>query len=63
LPRVDPRRSLSDMGGLLLMHIFGTATVTDIHLKHEIDELQQRNYEIAHLVSNQVTYKGFRKSK
>ena len=38
------------------MHIFGTATVTDIHLKHEIDELQQRNYEIAHLVSNQVTY-------
>jgi len=34
LPRVDPRRGLLDVGGLVLKQIFGTATVADIHSIH-----------------------------
>ena len=57
LPRVDPRRGLLDVGGLVLKHIFGTAKVTDIRSRHEVvDELRQRNSDIAHSVSNQLTY-------
>jgi len=57
LPRVDPRRGLLDVGGLVLKHIFGTATVTDIHLIHDVvDELRQRSSDIAQSVSNQLTY-------
>ena len=57
LPRVDPRRGLLDVGGSVLKHIFGTATVTDVRSIHEIvDELRQRNSDIAHSVSNQLTY-------
>jgi len=45
------------VGGLVLKHIFGTATVTDIRSIHEVvDELRQRNSDIAHSVSNQLTY-------
>jgi len=57
LPRVDPRRGLLYVGGLMLKHVFGTSTVADIHSIHEAaDELQQRNSDIVHSVSNQLTY-------
>jgi len=57
LPRLDPRHSLLDVGGLVLKQIFGTATVSDVHMIHEVlDELQQRNSDIAHSVSNQLSY-------
>ena len=54
LPRLYPSRCLIDVGGLVLKQIFGTATVTDVHAMHEVlDELRQRNSDIAHSVSNQ----------
>jgi len=57
LPRVDPRHGLLDVGGLVLKQIFGTATIADIQSIHEIvDELRQGNSDIAHSVSNQLTY-------
>jgi len=57
LPRVDPHRGLLDVGGLVLKQIFGTVTVADIHSIHEVvDELRQRNSDIAHSVLNQLTY-------
>ena len=40
----------------MLNHIFGTATVTDIRSIHEVVELRQRNSDIAHSVSSQLTY-------
>jgi len=56
-PGVDKRRGLLDVGGLMLKHIFGTATVTDIHALHEVvDALKQQNSDIAHSVGNQLTY-------
>ena len=54
LPRLDPHRGLLVLGGLLLKQIFGTATVSDIHAV--LDELRQRNSDIAHSVSNQLSY-------
>jgi len=57
LPRLDPRRGLLDVGGLVLKRIFGTATVTDIRSIHEVvEELRQRNSDMAHSVSRQLTY-------
>jgi hypothetical protein len=41
----------------VLKHIFGNATVADIHSIHEaLDELRQRNSDISHSVSNQLTF-------
>jgi hypothetical protein len=57
LPRLDPRRGLVDFGSIILKTIFGTATVSDIHLLHDIiDELKQKNSDITHSLSNQLTY-------
>jgi len=57
LPRVDPSRGLLEIGGLVLKHIFVTATVTHIRWIHEVvDELRQRSSDIAHYVSYQLTY-------
>ena len=36
LPRLDPRRGLLHVGGLVLKQIFGTATVSDVHMIHEV---------------------------
>jgi len=35
LPKLDSRRGLTNLGGTILKTLFGTATVTDIHLLHE----------------------------
>ena len=56
-PRLDPRLGLLDVGGSVLKHIFGTATVTDIRsIQEVVEELRQRNSDTAHSVSNQLTY-------
>ena len=54
LPRLDPRRGLLDLGGLILKQMFGTATVSDI--QEVLDELRQRNSDTVHSVSNQLSY-------
>ena len=57
LPIVYPRCGLLYVGGLVLKHISGTAAVTDIRSIHEVvDELRQTNFDMAHSVSNQLTY-------
>ena len=53
LPRLDPRRGLLDLGGLVLKQMFETATVSDIH--EVLDELRQ-NSGIVHSVSDQLSY-------
>ena len=54
LPRLDPRRGLLDLGGLILKQMFGTATVSDLH--EVLDELRQKNSDIVHSVSDQLSY-------
>jgi hypothetical protein len=62
LYRQDPRRGLHNLGGNILKTIFGTATVPDVHELHSIlHDLQNRNSDIIHSLSNQLTYiKGSR---
>ena len=56
-PKVEPKRSLLNLGGTVLRTLFGTATMTDLHRLHEaMGELQDRNAEVAHSLSKQVTY-------
>ena len=56
-PKVQPKRSLLNLGGTVLRTLFGTATMTDLHRLHEaMGELQGRNAEVAHSLSKQVTY-------
>jgi len=56
-PKVEPQRSLLNLGGTVLRTLFGTATMTDLHRLHEgMGELQGRNAEVAHSLSKQVTY-------
>jgi hypothetical protein len=46
-----------DLGGTVLRTIFGTATMTDLHRLHEaLGELQNKNSEVAHSLSKQVTF-------
>ena len=55
-PKVEPKRSLLNLGGTVLRTLFGT-TMTDLHRLHEaMGELQDRNAEVAHSLSKQVTY-------
>jgi hypothetical protein len=57
LHRPDARRGLLNLGGNILKTIFGTATVSDIHELHSVlDDLQNRNSDIIHSLSNQLTY-------
>jgi len=57
LPRPDPRRGLLNLGSNILKTIFETATVSDIHELHGVlDDLQNRNSDIVHSLSNQLTY-------
>jgi hypothetical protein len=36
LPKLDPRRVLLNVSGVLLKSLFGTATVSDLHSLHDI---------------------------
>ena len=57
LPRRDRHRGLINPGGEVLKTIFGVATNSDIHLLHNtLNELQSSTSDVAHSVSNQVTY-------
>jgi len=57
LPRPDPRRGLLNLGGNILKTIFGTTTVSDVHELHGVlDDLQNRNSDIVHSLTNQLTY-------
>jgi len=40
LPRLDPRRSILDLDGLVQNEMFGTATVSDKH--EELDDLRKK---------------------
>jgi hypothetical protein len=62
LTRPDPRRGLINLGSNILKTIFGTATVSDVQELHSVlDDLQNRNSDIIHSLSNQLTYvKGSR---
>ena len=56
-PKVEPKRSLLNLGGAVLRTLFGTATLTDLHRLHEaMNVLKDKNAEIAHSLSKQVTY-------
>jgi hypothetical protein len=48
---------LINLGGSVLKTILGIATNSDIHLLHgTLNELQSSTSDIAHSLSNQVTY-------
>jgi len=56
-PKKEPKRSLMNLGGTVLRTLFGTATMTDLHRLHEaLGELQDKNSEVAHSLSKQVTF-------
>jgi len=56
-PKKETRRSLMNFGGTVLRTLFGTATVADLHRLHEaLGELQDKNSEVVHSLSKQVTY-------
>ena len=51
------RRGLVDFGGNALKFLFGTATLTDIHLLLGLlNDLQLKNSDMAHALSSQLTY-------
>jgi hypothetical protein len=57
LPRLDRRRGLINLAGTSLKALFGTATISDIHEIHDvINDLQLKNSDMSHSLSNQLTY-------
>jgi hypothetical protein len=51
------RRGILNFGGTILQSLFGIATVTDLHMWHDtLDELKSEDVDIAHSLTNQVTY-------
>jgi hypothetical protein len=57
LPKLNPRRGLVSLGENILDSLFGTATVSDVHLLHDVvSDLQLKNSAIVHLLENQLTY-------
>jgi len=46
LPRLDPRRGLLDLGGLVLKQMFGTATVSDL----QAEELRHSSFSVRSVV-------------
>jgi len=57
LPKLDPRRGLTNFGGAMLKTLFGTAVDSDItSLHNNFDELQSKQQDIVHSVANQLTY-------
>ena len=56
LPKLDPCRGLINFNGSKLKILFGTAADSDItSLHNSFDELQSRQQDIVHSVSNQLT--------
>jgi hypothetical protein len=54
---LNPRRGLLNLGGNILKFLFGSATVSDVHLFHVVvSDLQLKNSEIVHSLENQLTY-------
>ena len=46
-----------NLGGTILKTLFGTATVTDIHLLHETtDKLKFNNADISHSLTEQIAH-------
>ena len=57
LHRLDRRRSILGIGGTILRTLFGTATLADLNkLLNTLDELEDKNRDLVHSLSNQVTY-------
>jgi hypothetical protein len=57
LPRVDARRCLMDLGGLILKAMFGRATVTDWNKLHDtVKALDENDKNIIHVLNQHVTY-------
>ena len=57
LPKLDPRRGLVNLGGVILKTLFGTATVSDLHSLHEVlNELQLHEQDVVSSLANHVTY-------
>jgi hypothetical protein len=55
-PKKEPKRSFMNFEVSVLRALFGTATMADLHRLHEaMGELQDKNSEVAHSVSKQVT--------
>jgi hypothetical protein len=49
LPKLNPCRGLENLGGNVLKFLFGSATVSDVHLLHDVvSDLQLKNSEIVH---------------
>jgi hypothetical protein len=56
-PRLDRRRIILGTGGTILWTLFGTATLADLNNLHNtLDELKDKNSDLVHSLSNQVTY-------
>lgn len=56
-PRTRNKRSLFNLGGMLLRVLFGTATVTDLgKINRKIDSLAGNMKEIIHVVGDQMTF-------
>jgi hypothetical protein len=56
-PKKEPKLSLMNLGGSVLRALFGTATMADLHRLHEaMGELEDKNSEVAHYLSKQVTF-------
>ena len=57
MPRLDRRRSILGVGDPILRTLFGTATLADLKKLHNtLDELKDKNSDLVHSLSNQVTY-------
>jgi hypothetical protein len=57
LPKLNPRIGLVNLGGYVLKFLFGTATMSDAHLLHDVvSDLQLKNLEIVQSLENHLTY-------
>jgi hypothetical protein len=57
LPRLDTRRNLINIGSKNMKTPFEAAMDSDVHLLHDvINDLHQRNVDIVHSLTNQLTY-------
>ena len=55
--RLDPLRSILGIAGTILRTLLGIATLADLNKLHDtLDELKDKNSDLIHSLSNQVTY-------
>jgi hypothetical protein len=53
LPRSDRRRGLLNFGGVIMKTVFGTATVSAVHmLQNVLKDLRSQNSDMLHSLSN-----------